>query len=133
MNTNKKNKWNILKASAGILLILNLSACQVGSEGYGYTDWDANDNEMIERNEFNTTLSERYDEWDLNDDNFLDENEFTSFNDNEDYYSDWDADGDNRINETEFSDGLFSEWDGNADGYLEENEYNENYDTFFGV
>lgn len=68
---------------------------------WSYSEWDANDDDMLDEQEFNTGFEESglYDEWDVNDDGYLDEDEF--------------------------GDGLYDSWDEDDSGYLEEDEAEE--------
>lgn len=123
-----------------------------------YEEWDANDDNMLDRNEYNTGFYDTWDvnndnrldenewntatrdwglenetwaEWDTNTDGFLDENEFgTGFADNE-WYGEWDTDGNNMLAEREYTDGVFGLWDANDDNMLDENEYGY-YNTYYG-
>ncbi|PRY10154.1 hypothetical protein CLV24_11571 [Pontibacter ummariensis] len=99
-----------------------------------YEGWDANDDNLLDENEYYGAF---YDTWDINDDNMLDENEWNTalsdfgFDDNTAWgWSDWDTNNDNLIDENEFGTGLgtaglFSDWDMNDDNVLEEREYTE--------
>lgn len=103
---------------------------------YAYEDWDADDNNLIDNNEFNTSWNQFgfYNGWDVNSDNFLDEEEwergidenYINYNyDENGNYEDWDLDNDGTLNEQEFSEGSYSLWDTNNDGNIQADEFQE--------
>ncbi|PRY10025.1 hypothetical protein CLV24_11693 [Pontibacter ummariensis] len=104
------------------------------NEFYGgfYDTWDTNNDERVDEEEWNTgtrdyrVANQNYGEWDANGDGVLDENEFGAGFANNNYFHDWDTDQDNAVNEREFTDGVFGLWDDNDDGILDSNEYTPN-------
>lgn len=70
-----------------------------------------------------------YSEWDANNDGMLDEQEFDAGYDEvglyDELYDDWDVNGDGVLDEDEFGDGLYDSWDKDDNGYLEEDEAEE--------
>lgn len=138
MKIMKRNYCSIVSA---LFLVLLLSACGRDAEDYGYAEWDADRNELLDDNEFRTVYTETtyYDRWDVNNDDFIDENEWgtgvgTFWGDYEETeygaFEDWDADADGYLSDDEFGEGVFGFYDTDEDNYLGEEEYNTWYRGF---
>lgn len=96
--------------------------------------WDANNDNMLSKNEYTKSLFEA---WDVNNDNMLDENEWTTATDDFGFAADnkwamaaWDANSNKKISMAEFNTkldeaGIFARLDKNNDGMLDEREYAE--------
>ena len=93
---------------------------------------------MLEENEWNDDVKnfglgdENWGAWDANKDNQVDKNEFNSALKDNNYFSTWDADRNNQLTEREYTDGVFGLWDDNGDGRLEREKYDGYYNTYFG-
>lgn len=128
----KKSKITL----SGILFICITLAVSCSSQREaGYTTWDADRNNRVDRQEFETAFRDRdtYGDWDKNDDRRLDRDEWeTGFNvysssypyDEEGAFDEWDTERDDYIDENEFLGGTFDFLDDNDDDYIEESEYN---------
>lgn len=129
----KASKSTIGYVLAFTLLVFSFSACKV-SEEEGSGRWDADNNAMIDQNEFETAWGEAnyYSRWDANRDNMIEESEWNAgrnsyMRDIDEaslgMYSDWDADGDGSLSEEEFRNRTFEIFDTDRDGSLSEEEY----------
>lgn len=128
-----------IKITLTLLLITTFSAnAQVYTENE-FSAWDADNNEYIDDNEFNTVFEENewYDEWDADRDGLLSEEEW---NDGlvtnypaytpDDYgtYADWDLNDNDVVEEDEWQGYTFDMWDEDDDGYITAEEYDAIYD-----
>lgn len=75
-----------------------------------YADWDENDDNLLDRQEWQTRLDEYYYDWD---------------NDQLSAFNDWDQDGNDILTPAELGRGTFSYWDENQDGKVSAEEYDE--------
>jgi hypothetical protein len=98
--------WKILTAASTAFALLGAPAFAQ------MTDFDADDDAMIDRDEFDTGFGEGgvFGDWDDDDDLQLTEDE-------------WDAGFGDSFDEERF--GAFSDWDADASGFLDETEFNE--------
>ncbi|GHA55001.1 EF-hand domain-containing protein [Pontibacter akesuensis] len=103
-----------------------------------FSTWDENDDNMLDENEWRTSANnfgmenQNWQDWDTNRDNNLDQNEFRTGMGKSNFRTEWDRNQDNMIDEREYSDGIFGQWDANNDNMLDDNEYNENYTRYYG-
>jgi hypothetical protein len=128
---NEMKKIKIILLCAMSIVGLNAYA-QV--EDNGFADWDANQDKMLDTNEFNTILSDHdyYNQWDANTDTRIDENEWNTgmtgnypdFNaDTHGRFDDWDMNNDGFLDQDEYSEGTFNLWDEDKDGFINDQEY----------
>lgn len=103
-----------------------------------YDTWDVNDDNALDEDEWNNASrdfgmeGQNWADWDVNKDNRLDENEFRTGAARNNNYSTWDRDGDKMLNEREYSDGVFGLWDNDRDGALTNDDYNTRYNRYYG-
>ena len=110
------------------------------NEFYGgyYDTWDVNDDNVLDEDEWNNASrdfgmeGQNWADWDVNRDNRLDENEFRTGAARGNYYNDWDRDGDRMLNEREYSDGIFGLWDNDRDNAITNDDYNTRYNRYYG-
>ena len=123
-----------LKISLLAFSLLAFFGCETRDYA-AYETWDADNNELIDENEFNTTFGEAnyYAAWDTDGDGIVDETEWdtgiTTYYPaytGGDYVS-WDLNQDNMLDQDEFTVGTYQLWDTNGDGTIEVVEYNEWY------
>ena len=63
--------------------------------------------------------------WDANDDGVLDNDEFATGFGESGVFGDWDSDGDGSLTEDEFNAGVFGGYDDNGDGTIDESEFGD--------
>ena len=95
-----------------------------------YSNWDTDNDGLIDDDEYSTGL---FRHWDENDNGVLEENEWSRANDNwfNDYsveYSAWDSDGDGFLEYREFDAGLgktsyYADWDVNNTLFIEKSDF----------
>ncbi len=108
-------------------------------DGSYYQVWDTDNDGILEESEWKDDVTnfgltnEDWDTWDANNDNQVDKNEFNTALEDNNYYSTWDADKNNQLTEREYTDGIFGLWDDNDDGQVEKEKYDNYYHTYFGV
>ena len=124
----KHNALNLLTIS-GLMALLMLSGCN-RETNLGFTDFDLNENNEIDKLEFTEVFTDNfYQDWNKTDDEYLDDDEFHQV-----VYNVWDADGDNRLTEDEWTMGYdyyygahvivdYDKIDLNKDNYLVMNEF----------
>lgn len=133
-----KRSFNFFKILLAGFFLTAFAACADAERGYG--EWDADDNALLDENEWGTAWGESgyYDRWDANADGILDENEWTTGRttyltgyDEGVYggYGDWDLNDDNALDETEFREGVWGYYDADDDNYWAEEEY----DSWWGT
>lgn len=97
-------------------------------EGW-YDEWDANNNNLLENDEFSELATSNFDDWDMNDNNMLDKEEIAAnwsytfpmdYRDN--WMSEWDGDSDGNLSQDEFNQGVFEFLDIDDSGALENDE-----------
>lgn len=143
------NFFDTLKVVAFFALLCFFTACETGNrktktlettdeeaadqiiddrQGW-YEEWDANDNGIIENDEFSELATSKFEEWDANDDGMLDKEEVVAnwgytfpMDYREGWMSEWDADGDGTLSENEFNQGVFEFMDIDDSGALENDE-----------
>lgn len=133
------SKFSFFSVALCLLFAVQFSACRVSEEGYAR--WDADQNTMIDNNEFNTVWTETgyFGRWDANRDTYIEEREWNAgrnaymptYNETQfGTFSDWDLDADGRLSEEEFRDRTFEVYDVDRDGTLAEPEYTAWWGTF---
>lgn len=94
-----------------------------------YEKWDANNNGMLENEEFSKLATSNFEDWDMNDNDLLDKEEIVAnwsytfpmdYRDN--WMSEWDSDGDGNLDQSEFNQGIFEFLDIDDSGALENDE-----------
>ncbi|MFW5761238.1 MAG: hypothetical protein ACOCXH_09680 [Cyclobacteriaceae bacterium] len=143
------NFFNTLKVVAFLALLCFFSACETGNrktktlettdeeaadqiiddrQGW-YEEWDANDNGIIENDEFSEMATSNFEDWDMNDDDLLDEEEIAAnwsytfpMDYRENWMSKWDSDGDGNLSQSEFDQKVFEFLDIDDSGVLERDE-----------
>lgn len=112
-----------------------------GFYDYMFEIWDSNDNDKIDRNEWefgnNYFLNRDYNlgtfnESDLNNDKNLSFEEFQKTVKGSGIFTSWDTDHDNMLNRVEIAQGVFLNWDADNSGYIVESEYKRFRDYFLG-
>lgn len=104
-----------------------------------YGIWDTDNDGILEENKWKKDIDqfgltgEAWDGWDANHDNQVDKNEFNSALDDDNYFSTWDADKNKGLTEREYTDGIFGLWDDDDDGLLEKEKYEGYYRSYFGA
>ena len=109
-----------------IALALTLSSTAAFAGNYDFNDYDANSDGNLTTDEFYGSVSDWgvYRDWDANDDGLIDENEWNDLD--WDYtYTDWDADGDGYLDSGEFYDGVYSTYDADEDGHWSNSEWDD--------
>lgn len=130
---NMTQSFNFLRIFSAVFLLTAFVAC--ADRERVYTDWDANDDALLDENEWGTAWGESgyFSRWDVNDDDLIDENEWatgrtTYFIDYDEgvhgAYGDWDVDDDNMLDENEFREGVWGYYDVDDDDLWAEEEYN---------
>lgn len=122
-----------LKLSFLAFSLFALIGCQNNNDYAAYETWDADGNELVDGNEFNTTFADAgyYSAWDTDADGIIDETEWDAGVAtyypvyNGDDYTRWDLDGNEALDEDEFTVGTYPLWDTNGDGNIEVVEYEE--------
>ncbi|MBZ9567593.1 hypothetical protein [Modicisalibacter tunisiensis] len=91
-----------------------------------FTSQDSDGNGKISRDEFYGSAADvgTYSDWDLNDDGLLDENEFGELDVDWDYDT-WDANDDDYVDSGEFYDGIYDTYDVNDDGEWDDSEWDD--------
>lgn len=94
---------------------------------------DANNDSIVDRNEWTNYGSSTFTEYDRDDSGVLDENEFEESDafglgmaegDTDSWFGDWDANNDEGLGNNEyFTESQFDEYDSNRDGNLGEDEW----------
>ena len=72
-------------------------------------------------------------DWDANDDDMIDSNEFEEGIATYPVYGDWDVDGDDRLTDDEYADGVYDVWDLDNDGNVNQVEFERGYDSLYYV
>jgi EF hand len=114
-----------MMSSAAALLIAGTALAQ--------SDWDANADGSIDREEFSAGLGENaYGSWDTDQDGMLSREEYEagvemqddadSFGTWDERYSEWDADADEMLSRDEYEEGLWSAFDADADDMWNDEE-----------
>lgn len=120
------------------LIVIALSACDTEPDYAAYDTWDADRDEIIEEDEFQTTYRETdyFEAWDVDGDSVVEVAEWETGVNNYypvyDYetngdFDDWDVNQDNELDEDEFVTGTYRLWDTDNDGKIEAVEYQEWY------
>jgi len=129
-------KYNTIELWIPFFILLLLTFACDNPEYETYSQWDANEDELIDENEFNDAFlaSDYVADWDLDADGVVTYGELYDL-----YYTIWDTDNDNVLTQEEWSEavntyfadydytvyGDFGDWDLNDDGVLTKNEYME--------
>ena len=98
----------------------------------GFAFWDANDDDVIDQNEWKSINSFYFQKYEFEDFKKIDDNEngelsFTEFREEvEDngLFTSWDVNDDNAMNEGELAQGVFHSYDFDDSGFLEKGEFN---------
>lgn len=95
-----------------------------------FTEWDTNNDALLDKSEFERAMRETFGEWDSNGDGDISRGEWKKnislhygFREYEGAYGDWDKDGSRGLDKDEFITGLMSIFDGNSDGDIDGREY----------
>ena len=97
--------------------------------------FDANGDGKLSKDEYYGSVSDfgTYSDWDQNDDGLIDEGEFNDLGYDWDYDT-WDASSDGYVDSGEFYDGYFGVYDENEDGHWDNGEWDDaGDDGFFDV
>lgn len=121
--------------SLALSILLAAGCAGMPLAGDGFTDWDLDDNDLLDGDEFGVGFddSDLYEEWDMNDDGLLDENEFGYAADDWGFGNEfglWDTDDDGFLDDDEFGVGAFGLWDTDDDGFLDDEEFEAGPDWF---
>lgn len=122
----------------GFLLLIVFAACNTNQEvGYGYADYDRNQDARIDRDEFNTVFSNQgeFEKWDIDNDRRLTSDEwnkgFNNYGSSYPYeekglFDDWDTDGDTYVDDEEYNEGFFDLFDADDSDDITEEEWLDN-------
>ena len=93
--------------------------------------WDANSDDLLNKNEFRLAMEDKFGEWDSNHNGAISRGEWKKnislnygFREYEGAYGEWDTDGSRGLEKEEFLSGLMSIFDENGDGNVDNKEYN---------
>ena len=102
----------------------------VNDKEESFTRWDADHDDLLNKNEFSEAMKEKFNEWDSDDDGVISRREWKKnislhygFREYEGAYSEWDTDGSKELEKEEFLSGLMSIFDENSDGSIDSREY----------
>jgi hypothetical protein len=114
-------------------MMTSAAALLVAGTAFAQSGMDANNDGMIDRDEFRAGMSDdAFGEWDVDGDGVLTQDEYEArvemqddpdgFGTWEDMYSDWDTDDTEGLSADEYNEGLFSAFDADADDMWSEEE-----------
>ena len=124
------------------ILGLSLSACDTGDSGkYEFSDWDQDENELLDENEFYRAYAgvKYHNQWDADQDTFIDQEEWergvanywVAYDIGElGAFSSWDPDVHGKLSENQFRQRIVKFYDKDGDGYLNKEEYQVWYNDF---
>lgn len=124
-----------IPASLALFLTLMFSSCDTGGDGeYEFSDWDQDDNKMLDEKEFYTAYTETkyHNRWDVDQDTFIDQKEWETgvssywvAYDIGEYgaFTSLDPDVEGRVPEQHFREKIFEFYDKDGDGHLNKEEY----------
>ena len=107
-------------------MMSSAAALLIAGTAFAQSDWDANADSMIDREEFRAGLGENaFGEWDADQDNMLSRDEYDAgvemqddadgFGTWDDRYGEWDADQDEMLSRDEYEEGLWGAFDADQD------------------
>lgn len=101
----------------------------VNDNDEGFNRWDADQDDLLDKNEFAEAMEQKFDEW-ANNNGLISRGEWKKnislqygFREYEGAYSEWDTDGSKGLDKGEFVSGLMSIFDENSDGNIDGREY----------
>ncbi|MDW5377686.1 hypothetical protein R6258_12210 [Halomonas sp. HP20-15] len=119
--------WNMESVMRKELIFgIALALGSTGAFAASFESQDANGDGKLSKDEFYSSVSDigTYSDWDLNDDGLIDDNEFGKLN-NDWTYGEWDANGDNYVDSGEFYDGIFTNFDADENGNWDDGEWDD--------
>lgn len=105
-------------------IVLVLAALFVSAPAYAASDGSAD--AMNNKQQVQNDALWDYASWDANNNDMLEENEFYAGYEESGLFEVWDTNDDGSLDQDEFGEGLYGTWDANDDGMLEADELEEN-------